>query len=230
MAARERSRDDTSGRFGSQPLLQPPAAASAHNDIVTATADEVEVTFGRDGSGNWKHSLTAARFAGENELADSCDAAVYLLDKGWFAPGEIQEALDAVREWSGDPEDVREITLEDPPDRDPRMWLAALAGVTRMPGMRAPGAMIRWALTGFLYRDPSPFEVLPAEFWSQAEEVLRDADPVGCRHLDSADWDGEDRNVVAYAFWEQLRGGAHGWVWCPERRCLVDPETGEPAG
>ena len=172
--------------------------------------------------------MATARFAGENDLADSCDAVAYLLEKGWFAPEEAQAALDAAREWTGDPEDVQETALDDPADRDPRMWLAALAGVTRMPRMRAPGAMVRWVLTGFLYRNPKPLETLDPEFWAQAEEILRDADAAGCRHLDSADWDPNDRNVVAYAFWAQLRGRAHNWAWCPERRCLVDPNTGEP--
>ena len=152
------------------------------------------------------------------------------LDKEWFAPEETTAALEAAREWSGEPEDVQETALGGSPDRDERMWLAALAGVTRMPGMRAPGAMVRWVLTGFLYRDPRPLETLEPDFWARAEEVLRDADPAGCQHLDSAEWDPEDRNVVAYAFWARLRSRAHGWEWCPERRCLVDPDTGEPVG
>ena len=228
--AREHSREDGSGRFGIQPVPAPPAvAALSPSDTVNVTVDGVEVVFGRNGSGKWRHSLSAARLAGESDLADSCDAVAYLLDREWFAPEEAQAALDAAREWSGPPEDVQEVALEAPPDRDPRMWLAALAGVTRVPGMRAPGAMVRWTLSGFLYRDPKPLETLDPEFWAQAEEVLRDADPRGCEHLDTAEWDEADRNVVAYAFWAQLRSRAHGWVWCPERRCLVDPETGEPA-
>ena len=226
VTARERSRDNTSGRFGAQPL--PPPASAAKTDTVSVTADEVNITFGRDNSGGWRHSLAATRFAGSNDLADACDAVVYLLDKGWFAPEEAQAALEAAREWSGEPEDVQETALGDSPDRDERMWLAALAGVTRMPGMRAPGAMVRWVLTGFLYRDPRPLETLGSAFWARAEEVLRDADPAGCRHLDTAEWDHEDRNVVAYAFWKHLRCCAHGWEWCPERSCIVDPETGEP--
>ena len=188
------------------------------------------MTFGRDNSGSWRHSLAATRFAGANDLADACDAVAYLLDKEWFAPEEAQLALEAAREWSGEPEEVQETALGDSPDRDERLWLAALAGVTRMPGMRAPGAMVRWVLTGFLYRDPRPLKALEPEFWARAEEVLRDADPAGCKHLDSAEWDPEDRNVVAYAFWKQLRCCANGWEWCPERRCIVDPETGEPIG
>ena len=230
MAAREQSRDDASGRFGSQRLPVPPSAAVEQGDTVSAEVDGIEVTFGRDGSGRWRHSLAAARFAGESEIADSCDAVAYLLDRGWFSPKEAQTALDAAREWSGHPEEVQEIALVDPVDRDERMWLAALAGVTRMSGMRAPGAMVRWVLTGFLYRDPRPLDALAPEFWARAEEVLRDADPTGCEHLDTADWDPEDRNVVAYAFWVKLRCRAHGWDWCPERRCIVDPETGEPIG
>ena len=228
VAAREGSRDDASGRFGAQPLPSPPSAVATQTDTVSVTVDGVEVTFGRDKSGAWRHSLAATRFAGANNLADACDAVAYLLDKEWFAPDEAPMALEAAREWSGQPEDAKEAALGESPDRDERMWLAALAGVTRMPGIRAPGAIVRWVLTGFLYRDPRPLETLEPEFWARAEEVLRDADPAGCKHLDSAEWDPEDRNVVAYAFWKQLRCCAHGWEWCPERRCLVDPDTGEP--
>ena len=228
VAAREGSRDHTSGRFGAQPLPSPPPAAAGQTDTVGVKVDGVEVTFGRDRSGSWRHSLAATRFAGANDLADACDAVAYLLDQEWFAPEEVEAALEAAREWSGAPEEVQEAALSDPPHRDERMWLAALAGVTRMPGMRAPGAMVRWVLTGFLYRDPRPLETLEPEFWARAEKVLRDADPSGCKHLDSAEWDPEDRNAAAYAFWKLLRCCAHGWEWCPERRRLVDPETGEP--
>ena len=197
------------------------------SETVSAEVDGIEVTFGLDNTGGWRHSMAAIRLAGESDLADSCDAVVYLLDKGWFAPEEAQMALDAARAWSSDPEHVQEIALLDPPEHDARMWLAALAGVTRMPGMRAPGAMVRWLLTGFLYRDPRPVDALDPGFWSRAEEVLRDADPAGCEHLDSTELDPEDRNVAAYAFWVQLRCCANGWEWCPKRRCIVDPKTGE---